>query len=52
MGFTSSFGYVERFVGPFGGFGLIFRPYLVKDFVGHVVSTVKGGGSRGGYSAL
>lgn len=34
------------------GFELTFRPYLVKDFVSHVVSTVKGGGSRGGYSAV
>lgn len=27
-------------------------PYLIRDFVGHVISTVKGGGSRGGYSAV
>jgi autophagy-related protein 27 len=27
-------------------------PYLIRDFTTHVVSTVKGGGSRGGYSAI
>ena len=32
---------------------LICRPYLLRDFVNHVISTVKGGGSsRGGYSAV
>lgn len=27
-------------------------PYLLKDFVRRVISTVQGGGSRGGYSAV
>ena len=31
---------------------LINRPYLMKDFVSHVIATVKGGSSRGGYSAV
>ena len=32
--------------------GLTFSPYLVRDFANHVISTVKGGSSRGGYSAV
>lgn len=31
---------------------LICSPYLVRDFANHVISTLKGGGSRGGYSAV
>lgn len=30
----------------------LIRPYLLRDFVNHVISTVKGGSSRGGYSAV
>ena len=31
---------------------LIVSPYLMRDFANHVISTLKGGSSRGGYSAV
>jgi len=51
VGFTPSLRYDQRFVLPFEDNDL-FRPYLIRDFANHVISTLKGGSSRGGYSAV